>query len=63
MLTRLAGRAGCPLVAIGGITVANAATAARLGATGIAVAGALWSGEDVAKRARELDRAFRSGRD
>lgn len=62
MLTSLAGRAECPLVAIGGITVANAATAARLGATGIAVAGGLWSAEDVAKRARELDRAFRSGR-
>jgi thiamine-phosphate pyrophosphorylase len=62
MLSHLAARAGRPSVAIGGITVANAATAARLGASGIAVAAGLWSAADVAVRARELRAAFLSGR-
>jgi len=51
-----------PIVAIGGITVDNAVTAARLGASGIAVISGLWSAPDVAKRARELRAAFESGR-
>ena len=61
-LRALAAGSDRPIVAIGGITVDNAATAARLGAVGIAVVNGLWSAPDVTKRARELRAAFESGR-
>jgi thiamine-phosphate pyrophosphorylase len=62
MLSRLAARSDRPVVAIGGITVDNAGTAARLGAAGIAVVSALWSAPDPAARARALRAAFDAGR-
>lgn len=62
MLQALVARSDRPLVAIGGITVDNAATAARLGAAGIAVIGGLWCASDVTDRASALRAAFESGR-
>lgn len=62
MLQRLVARSDRPIVAIGGITMENAATAARLGAAGIAVISGLWNAPDVAERARALRGAFESGR-
>lgn len=47
-----------PLVAIGGITAANAAQAVGAGADGVAVISALLSAEDVAAAARDLLRAL-----
>jgi thiamine-phosphate pyrophosphorylase len=47
-----------PLVAIGGITAANAAQVVGAGADGVAVISALLSAEDVAAAARELVRAL-----
>ncbi|MDZ4803823.1 MAG: thiamine phosphate synthase [Candidatus Eisenbacteria bacterium] len=62
MLRSLAAAADRPLVAIGGITLENAAIAAELGADGIAVISGLWSAPDVALRAGALRAAFESGR-
>lgn len=53
---RLAGLAppGTPVLAIGGITAANAPAVVRAGATGVAVIGAVWSATDPAHATRAL---------
>jgi len=56
-LARLA-PAGTPVIAIGGISAANAAAVARAGAAGIAVIGAVWGASDPAAAARALRAAF-----
>ena len=56
-LARLA-PAGTPVIAIGGITAANAAALARVGAAGVAVIGAVWSASEPADAARALRAAF-----
>jgi len=56
-LARLA-PAGTPVIAIGGISTANAAAVARAGATGVAVIDAVWGASDPAGAARALRAAF-----
>jgi thiamine-phosphate pyrophosphorylase len=56
-LARLA-PSGTPVVAIGGITAANAEAVARVGAAGVAVIGAVWGASDPAAAARALRVAF-----
>jgi thiamine-phosphate pyrophosphorylase len=56
-LARLA-PSGTPVVAIGGITAANAGAVARVGAVGVAVIGAVWGASDPAAAARGLRAAF-----
>src|SRR5881394_2263980 len=56
-LARLA-PTGTPVIAIGGISAANAAAVARAGAAGIAVIGAVWGASDPAAAARALRAAF-----
>src|SRR5256886_2228962 len=56
-LARLA-PAGTPVIAIGGISAANAAAVARAGAAGIAVIGAVWGASDPAAAARPPGAAF-----
>jgi thiamine-phosphate pyrophosphorylase len=51
-----------PLVAIGGLNLANAADAVRSGADGIAVVSAIAAAEDPAQAARDLARAVFSAR-
>src|SRR5438445_643812 len=57
---RLAGLApaGTPVIAIGGISAANAAAVARAGAAGIAVIGAVWGASEPAGAARALRASF-----
>jgi thiamine-phosphate pyrophosphorylase len=55
-LARLA-PVGVPVIAIGGITAANAAEIARAGAAGVAVVGAVLGAPDPAVAARELSAA------
>ena len=50
--------AGTPVIAIGGVTVANAPALARAGAAGIAVIGAVWDASDPAAAARALRAAI-----
>jgi thiamine-phosphate pyrophosphorylase len=45
---------GTPVIAIGGISAANAGAMARVGAAGIAVIGAVWATSDPAHAARAL---------
>jgi len=54
--TALARRAprGIPVIAIGGITAANAASIIRAGAAGVAVLGAVWEASDPETAARAL---------
>ncbi len=54
--TRLAALAppGMPVIAIGGITTANAAAVMRAGAAGVAVIGAIWSATDPEAATRAL---------
>jgi thiamine-phosphate pyrophosphorylase len=52
-LARLA-PSGTPVIAIGGITAANAGALVRAGAAGIAVIGAVWAASDPARAARAL---------
>jgi thiamine-phosphate pyrophosphorylase len=56
-LARLA-PAGVPVVAIGGVTAANAAALAQAGAAGVAVIGAVWNASDPTSAARALRAAF-----
>jgi thiamine-phosphate pyrophosphorylase len=56
-LARLA-PAGTPVIAIGGISAANAAAVARAGAAGIAVIGAVWGASEPAGAARALHASF-----
>ena len=49
---------GIPVVAIGGITAANAANLARAGVDGIAVVSAILGAPDARQAAAELRRAF-----
>lgn len=58
MLSALTAGSPLPVIAIGGITVANAGTARALGCAGIAVISGLWSADDPGGRARELRAAF-----
>lgn len=58
-LARIVARAGVPVVAIGGIGVGNAHTAARSGAAGVAVVSALCSAHDPQAAARAILEAFR----
>ena len=51
-----------PVVAIGGITIENAAAAARAGAAGVAVISAVMGAVDPAAAARRLRRAVLAGR-
>ncbi len=55
-LEQLAHAVSIPVVAIGGINAANAASIIRAGASGIAVVSAIVSAEDVLAAARELRR-------
>ncbi len=50
--------AGLPVIGIGGITAANAAALARVGAAGVAVSAAVWSASEPAAAARALRAAF-----
>jgi thiamine-phosphate pyrophosphorylase len=59
LLRELAVRGSTPLVAIGGITAANAAEVVRAGACGVAVITAVVNAEDVAAAARALVDAAR----
>src|SRR5690242_9908151 len=56
-LARLA-PAGMPVIAIGGVTAANAPAVARAGAAGVAVIGAVWGPSDPVPAARALRAAF-----
>jgi len=58
---QLAGELPIPLVAIGGITAANATPLARAGVAAVAVISSLYTGSDPGKNAVELIRAFRGG--
>ena len=57
-LFREAGALGVPLVAIGGITLENAASVLRAGADALAVISALFDAPDIGARAREFTRLF-----
>jgi thiamine-phosphate pyrophosphorylase len=57
LLTLLAQRYTIPLVAIGGITAANAAEVVRAGASGVAVITAVVSAEDIAAATHQLRNA------
>jgi len=52
-LARLAAR-GTPVIAVGGITPANAGAVVRAGAVGVAVVGAMWETSDPEAAARAL---------
>lgn len=54
LLTAIAREASLPLVAIGGISAANAAEVIQAGATGIAVVTAVVAAEDIAAATRQL---------
>ena len=57
-LIRYAGGRGKPIVAIGGVTLENAAAAREAGAGGLAVISDLFTGGDVERRARAFVRAL-----
>lgn len=57
-LRELAAIAGLPIVAIGGITAANAARVREAGCSGIAVVSAVMAVSDPAQACRDLRRAF-----
>ena len=57
-LFREASGLGIPLVAIGGITLENAASVLRAGADSLAVISALFDAPDIGARAREFSRLF-----
>ena len=57
LLTR-AGMLGVPVVAIGGITAANAGNLKRAGADAVAVISAVFGASDVTAAARAIARAF-----
>ncbi|WP_374350732.1 thiamine phosphate synthase [Chitinimonas sp.] len=48
----------CPMVAIGGITIANVVTLVELGVSNIAVISALFASDDIAQTARAFARHF-----
>ena len=56
-LARLA-PAGVPVIAIGGITAANAGALAHAAAAGVAVSAAVWSASEPAAATRALRAAF-----
>jgi thiamine-phosphate pyrophosphorylase len=58
-ISRIKRAAGLPVVAIGGITSANAAEMAQAGADGLAVVSAILGAPDARRAAAELLRAFR----
>ena len=58
-LGRLRRAVGIPVVAIGGITAANAAELSRAGVDGIAVVSAILGAPDARRAAAELRRAFK----
>jgi thiamine-phosphate pyrophosphorylase len=62
LLTRLAERYATPLVAIGGITAANATEVVRAGASGVAVITAVVYAEDIAAASRQLRIAVETAR-
>ncbi len=49
-----------PVIAIGGINIANARQVASMGATGVAVISAVVSADDIARAVRDLKAAFES---
>lgn len=57
LLTELAQQFALPLIAIGGITIENAAQVIQAGATGLAVISAVVHAEDIVGAARQLRRA------
>lgn len=61
LLSELASRSPIPLVAIGGITVENAAHVMRAGATGVAVITAIVAADDIAAASRQLRRTLEEG--
>ncbi|MBO0795009.1 MAG: thiamine phosphate synthase, partial [Ktedonobacteraceae bacterium] len=61
LLTRLAEICNIPLVAIGGITAANAAAIIQAGATGVAVITAVVYAEDITAATHSLYNAIRAG--
>jgi thiamine-phosphate pyrophosphorylase len=60
ILSEARARLGIPVVAIGGITAANAGELIRAGATAVAVITALFDAADIAASAREFGRLFQS---
>ena len=62
-LAAIAEAASIPVVAIGGITIGNAAAAVRAGAAGVAVISAVIAAADPAEAARRLRRAVAAGRE
>ncbi len=58
LLTRAHGELDCPIVAIGGITTANAPAVIRAGADAVAVISALFDAPSVEQRALEYVRLF-----
>ena len=62
LLTELAERYATPLVAIGGITAANAAEVMLAGASGVAVITAVVNAQDIAAAARHLRTAVETAR-
>ncbi len=61
-LAAIVGAVSIPVVAIGGITLENAAAAARAGAAGVAVISAVMGASDPVAAARRLRRAISAGR-
>ena len=57
-ITEAKRRCGIPIVAVGGITVANIAETARAGADAAATISALFGADDIRGAARELSAAF-----
>ncbi len=60
ILSEARARLGIPIVAIGGITVANAGELIRAGASALAVISALFDAADIAATAREFGHLFES---
>lgn len=61
LLTRAACELALPVVAIGGITLHNAAQAIDAGADSVAVIGALFEAADITQTARQFTRLFTNG--
>lgn len=62
-LAAAAGAVSIPVVAIGGITAGNAASAVRMGAAGVAVISAVVGADDPELAARRLRDAIQAGRE
>lgn len=62
-LSQIRAAISIPIVAVGGITDANAAEAIRAGAHGVAVISAVMGADDVREAARRLAKAIRAARE